>query len=187
MIAVIEGQVAIRRQDTSTILTTSGVGYEVYIPAATSARLENPGLVTFHIWHVIREADQRLYGFANRDDRDLAIEVANTDGVGPAKASALVHACGYTAIAAAVRTDDVAGLPKVKGLSADGVKKILAHLRTKGIKSVDERVPAAIGLYRALHGEPSQAAIGHIERLAGVRPDGSVQLLVTMAYSHVAL
>lgn len=170
--------------ETSTVFIAGGVGYEVRIPKATVDVLSKKG-APVHIWHVIREDSQTLYGFASRDDRDLAIAVADTDGVGPTKAASLVHACGYSAIASAVRTDDVAGLPKVKGLSADGVKKILAHLRTKGIKSVDERIPAAIGIYRALHGEPPQPAIGHIERLAGTRPDANPQLLVTMAYIAV--
>jgi Holliday junction DNA helicase RuvA len=73
------------------VLDIHGIGYKIFIPTNFFAKLPSVGdaLFLFISW-VIRENAQALYGFENKEGRDLFELLLTLSGIGPKTALALV-------------------------------------------------------------------------------------------------
>ncbi|HTC73401.1 MAG TPA: OB-fold domain-containing protein, partial [Solirubrobacteraceae bacterium] len=71
MIALLRGEVAVRRTDHVVILS-AGVGYRAAVSAQTLAHVPAVGeQVTLHTHLIVRDDALALYGFASEQERDL--------------------------------------------------------------------------------------------------------------------
>ncbi|HUR84352.1 MAG TPA: Holliday junction branch migration protein RuvA [Solirubrobacteraceae bacterium] len=137
MIALVRGEVAVRRTD-HVVLLTGGVGYRIAVSAETLRHVPAVGAtVALHSHLVVRDDALALYGFATEEERDLFLALIGVQSVGPKVALAVLSGGSPRELLTAVASGDVARLQSVQGIGKRTAERIVVELR--------EKVAGAIG------------------------------------------
>ena len=173
----------------SVILDVNGVGYEVYITAASSEKLPSPGhQVTLHIVESVSPygGSTSLYGFLSADDKDMFVLLKeNVPGAGAKKALEYLDKVSRSLFGfqTAVVHKDVASLTGEFGFTKKTADKIIAALKDKLIALPDSVIsgtkrtavpstPASDAIAGLLVlGYKEQHARAAIERVLSEQPD----------------
>ena len=92
MISQISG-VIVDRSDQQLVLDVAGLGYEVEVPLATAAALlQETGVVRLYTHFVVRDDAHTLFGFLEREGRDLFRALIKVNKVGPRLALSILSA-----------------------------------------------------------------------------------------------
>lgn len=130
MIAYLAGTVRELR-DHSAIVLTAGVGYEVFCPSATLAKLKLGQHAEFHTRFVVREDAQLLFGFADSDSVQIFELLTSVSGVGPKLGLALLSAMPVAALCAGLTVGDVKLLSSVSGVGKKTAERLVLELANK--------------------------------------------------------
>jgi Holliday junction DNA helicase RuvA len=132
MIARLEG-VLLERDGTTVIVDCNGVGYEVTCSAWTLLALPANGeRVILRVFTHAKENDVTLYGFLERNERELFDLLITVKNVGPASAIAILSG-GHAprALVEMIAGEDVAGLNRIKGVGKKTSEMLVVELREK--------------------------------------------------------
>jgi Holliday junction DNA helicase RuvA len=141
MIALVAGDVFVRRSDHVVIETASGVGYRLAVSAETLRQVPAAGESVSLLTHlVVREDALALYGFATEEERDLFLLLIGVQSVGPKMAQAVLSGGSPRELIAALAAGDVKRLTAVPGIGKRTAERIIVELREK-VGSVQD-VPA---------------------------------------------
>lgn len=138
MIAYLSGLVREIRE-TSAILVTSGIGFEVFCPATTLSRLKEGEQAELHTRHIVREDAQLLFGFIDTDSVRLFDLLVSVTGVGPKLGLALLSALPVSALAQGLLSGDAKLLASVSGVGKKTAERLVLELQHK----VPEHLAAA--------------------------------------------
>jgi holliday junction DNA helicase RuvA len=131
LIALVRGEVAVRRPD-HVVLLTGGVGYRLAVSAETLRQVPAiGGTVTLHSHLVVRDDALALYGFATEAERDLFLALVGVQSVGPKVALAVLSGGTPRELVAALAAADVARLQAVPGIGKRTAERIIVELREK--------------------------------------------------------
>jgi Holliday junction DNA helicase RuvA len=131
MIALISGEVAVRRGD-HVVVMCGGVGYRLAVSAETLRHVPRVGeSVTLHAHLVVRDDALSLYGFASEEERDLFLLLLGVPSVGPKMALAVLSGGPPRELLAAVAAGDGARLQAVPGIGKRTAERIVVELREK--------------------------------------------------------
>jgi holliday junction DNA helicase RuvA len=132
MIALIAGEVSVRRPDHVVVETASGVGYRLAVSAETLRHVPAAGESVSLLTHlVVREDALSLYGFATEEERDLFLLLIGVQGVGPKMAVAVLSGGAPRELVASVSAGDVKRLTAVPGIGKRTAERIIVELREK--------------------------------------------------------
>ncbi len=135
MIARVRGRV-LACEEQSVVVDVGGVGLEVFVPAPLAASLTEGDEVRLFTHMHVRENELSLYGFAEREERDLFRLLLTVSGIGPRVALALLSAMSVPAIYRAIVEEEPGLLSRVPGIGRKTAEKIVLELR--------DRVPAVV-------------------------------------------
>ncbi|MEY2745770.1 MAG: ATP-dependent helicase RuvA [Planctomycetota bacterium] len=121
----------VHKSGTRLVVEVHGVGYELSTPLG--ARYESKARVWTHL--VVREDAHLLYGFPDRDARELFRLLLTVRGVGPTSALAVLSGLARDELLDAVVRADHATLMKVKGIGRKTAEQIVLDLRDKAAKA----------------------------------------------------
>lgn len=114
------------------VLDVHGVGYRAAVPHSTLSRLPAPGGEAALFCHLhVREDALQLYGFADRQERDLFETLLTVGGVGPKVALQVLSALTPETFRRAVLYQDEALLQKVPGVGKKTAQRLLLELKDK--------------------------------------------------------
>lgn len=114
------------------LLNVNGLSYEVEVPLSTAFALPEIGeRVSLFTHFVVREDAQLLYGFLQRQDRDMFRVLIKINGVGPKLGIAILSGLESSALARCVADDDVSTLVKLPGIGKKTAERLLIELRDK--------------------------------------------------------
>ena len=131
MIALVRGEVAVRRGDHVVVLA-GGVGYRLAVSAETLRQVPALGKpVTLHSHLVVRDDALALYGFATEEERDLFLALIGVQSVGPKVALAVLSGGTPRELVRALASGDVARLQAVPGIGKRTAERIVVELREK--------------------------------------------------------
>jgi Holliday junction DNA helicase RuvA len=131
MIALLRGEVAVRRSDHVVVLSGS-VGYRAAVSAQTLAQVPAVGEeVTLHTHLIVRDDALALYGFASEQERDLFLMLLSVQAVGPKVALAVLSAGPPRALIASLAAGDAARFQAVPGIGKRTAERIIVELREK--------------------------------------------------------
>jgi len=141
MIALLRGEVAVRRADHVVVLA-GGVGYRLAVSAETLRHVPAVGKpVTLHSHLVVRDDVLALYGFAHEQERDLFLALIGVQSVGPKVALAVLSGGTPRELIGALASGDVARLQAVPGIGKRTAERIVVELREKvGGAALDEEI-----------------------------------------------
>jgi Holliday junction DNA helicase RuvA len=132
MIALVSGEVAVRRPDHVVIDTAGGVGYRLAVSAETLRHVPAVGRkVALHAHLVVRDDALALYGFATEEERDLFLLLLGVQSVGPKVALAVLGGGAPRDLVSALAAGDVARLQAVPGIGKRTAERIVVELREK--------------------------------------------------------
>jgi holliday junction DNA helicase RuvA len=131
MIAMLRGEVAVRRGDHVLILCEN-VGYRAAVSAETLRHVPPIGeQVTLHTHLIAREDSLTLYGFHSEHERDLFLMLLSVQAVGPKVALAVLSGGTPRELIAALAAGDVARFQAVPGIGKRTAERIIVELREK--------------------------------------------------------
>ena len=108
---------------TDAIVEACGVGYDLLISLSTFSKLQGSlgKPVKVFTCHQVREDDESLFGFADRSERSVFVQLISVSGVGPGSARMILSAI----------TGDVKKFKAVKGIGLKTAQRIIIDLKDK--------------------------------------------------------
>lgn len=122
------------------IVDVHGIGYKLLLPVNAFSRMpENGAEVVLYTSYIIRDTAHALYGFLNRQERDLFELLISVSGVGPKIGVSLLGHLGAVDLINAIRHAEVARLCKVPGIGKKTAERLILEIKDKlPINSSDE-------------------------------------------------
>ena len=131
MIALLQGEVAVRRAD-HVVVACGGVGYRLNVSAETLRHVPRVGEpASLHTHLIVRDDALLLYGFATEEERDLFLLLIGVQSVGPKMALAVLSGGPPRELLGAVAAGDTARLQAVPGIGKRTAERIVVELREK--------------------------------------------------------
>lgn len=131
MIAHLRGTLIEKHAD-RVVIDTGGVGYDVSIPVETHGSVGEPGeQVSLHVHTHVRENVIALFGFHDRQAKDLFEKFLDVSGVGPRLALALLSGLPTVDLLTAIRTGDAKRLIGIPGVGKRTGERIVLELKDK--------------------------------------------------------
>ncbi|WP_045210853.1 Holliday junction branch migration protein RuvA [Desulfonatronovibrio magnus] len=145
MIAYIQGTLLSTREKSCIILTSSGLGYEVFLTSQGMSELPGRGVsVEFFISSVIREDSFDLYGFLTEEERTTFNVLLNTPKLGPKTALAILSIYSPDRLKTVIASEDERMLAQVPGIGIKSARRILIDLKDKlNFVAADQAAPKA--------------------------------------------
>jgi len=130
MIDYIKGKIT---QITPTFLTVEAgdIGYFINISLTTFARLEGVSESKILVHEVIREDAHQLFGFADKEEREIFRLLISVSGVGASTARMMLSSLSPGEIEKAIIGADVHLLKSVKGIGLKTAERIIVDLKDK--------------------------------------------------------
>ena len=130
MIDYIKGTII---QITPAFLTieTSGVGYFINISLTSYSKLEGKKEYKLLVHEVIREDSHQLFGFADREEREIFRLLISVTGVGASTARVMLSSLSPSEIEKAILESEVNTLKGVKGVGLKTAQRIIFDLKDK--------------------------------------------------------
>jgi holliday junction DNA helicase RuvA len=116
---------------TSLNIETGGIGYFVNISVNTFAKLESKTEYKVLIHEVIREDAHQLFGFADKEERDIFRLLISVSGVGANTARMMLSSLSPLEIEKAIIGSNVNILKSVKGIGLKTAQRIIVDLKDK--------------------------------------------------------
>jgi Holliday junction DNA helicase RuvA len=160
VIALVAGEVAVRRPDHVVVETAGGVGYRLAVSAETLRQVPAVGRpVSLHAHLIVRDDALALYGFATEEERDLFLLLLGVQSVGPKVALAVLGGGPPRELVRALSAGDVARLTAVPGIGKRTAERIVVELREKvGAPEADGDGVAAAGITVTRGDDPKRVA-----------------------------
>jgi Holliday junction DNA helicase RuvA len=142
------------------IIEASGVGYKILISLGTFSEIEHKGgqAVKLYLYHLLREDDEALYGFAGKEERALFTLLISVSGVGPGTARMMLSSMSSEELQNAIVGQDVRKIKAIKGIGTKTAERIILELKDKIVKG-EGRPAATVGVNSAVRDEAFNALI----------------------------
>ncbi|BCJ88122.1 Holliday junction branch migration protein RuvA [Effusibacillus dendaii] len=130
MISFVEGIVEEVAAD-YVVFNVNGIGYQVFVTAATSLSLQPGAQERLHTQYHVREDAHLLYGFKTKNERNLFVRLQNVSGIGPKAALTIVGSAPVGDVVAAIQSEQADFLKKLPGIGAKTAQRIIIELKDK--------------------------------------------------------
>ena len=123
------------------VLDVGGVGYLVAATPSAVRKAAAGDEVALETYLHVREDALQLYGFSDRAERELFVQLLTVNGVGPKVALAIVSGSPAEELRRAIVRGDYARFQAIPGIGRKTAERIVLELREK--LGSDEVVPAS--------------------------------------------
>ncbi len=131
MIEILTGTL-LHKDPGKVILDCGGVGFSVFISSHTySALCDTGNKQTLFTFLKVREDDMTLYGFNDRKERELFLDLGTVSGVGTKTALQILSEIRYDRLSSAIATADVTLISQAHGVGKKTAQKIVFELKEK--------------------------------------------------------
>src|SRR5579884_2708535 len=126
------------------VLDVGGVGYLVAATPSALRKAEGVDEVTVETYLHVREDALQLYGFAERAERELFVQLLSVNGVGPKVALAIVSGSPAEELRGAIVREDAARFQAIPGIGKKTAERIVLELKEKiGAAAVSSIAPSS--------------------------------------------
>ncbi len=192
MIEYLKGEIAELTPATA-IIECCGVGYEASITLNTYSALQGKKDTRLYIYEVIREDAHLLYGFSNKQERELFLQLISVSGIGGNTARTILSAFTVNELCEAIATGNEVAIKSVKGIGLKTAQRLIVDLKDKikgiGSSSGTAVLPATAdndvmeGAVAALVmlGFPSTAANKAVQSIMKSEPGMTIEQVIKQA------
>lgn len=133
MITHLNGRL-VEKTPTYIVVECNGVGYEVKISLNTYSSIGSDEAIKIYTQFVVREDAQILYGFFEKEEREMFNFLVSVSGIGPSTAMIMLSSLNPSEIAHAITSEDVKTIQSVKGIGAKTAQRVIIDLKDKMLK-----------------------------------------------------
>lgn len=130
MFEYIKGEIA-ELKPTAVVIETGQIGFTLNISLNTYAKIEGQPNAKLFIHEVIREDAFSLYGFAEKEERDIFLLLISVSGVGANTARTILSSFSVAELCSIIRSENVNQLKGVKGIGLKTAQRIIIDLKDK--------------------------------------------------------
>lgn len=116
---------------TIAILDLNGIGYQLFISLNTYSAIQGKKEIKLYVYEVIREDAHLLYGFAEKVERELFLQLISVSGIGGQTARMILSAFTPSELTGIIRDENVRMLKSVKGIGPKAAQRIIVDLKDK--------------------------------------------------------
>ena len=127
------------------VLDVGGVGYLVAATPSAIRKADGVDEVVVETYMHVREDTLQLYGFAERAERELFIQLLSVNGIGPKVALAIVSGSPADDLRRAIVREDIARFQAIPGIGKKTAERIVLELKEKLAASVSIAPANGIG------------------------------------------
>jgi holliday junction DNA helicase RuvA len=113
------------------ILDVGGVGYLVAATPSAMRKADGAEEVTVETYLHVREDVMQLYGFAERAERELFVQLLSVNGIGPKVALAIVSGSPAEELRRAIVRGDAVRFQAIPGIGKKTAERIVLELKEK--------------------------------------------------------
>ena len=197
MIEYLRGELAELTPATA-IIECCGVGYETSITLNTYSALQGKKEVKVYIYEVIREDAHHLFGFSNKQERELFLLLISVSGIGGNTARTILSAFTVNELCSAIAEGNEVAIKSVKGIGLKTAQRLIVDLKDKikGIYEVpagsvapvvamnNENIDGAVQAL-AMLGFPVSAANKVVQSIAKSEPGATIEQLIKLALKQL--
>ncbi len=116
----------------SVTIETGGIGYAVSVSDNTAYKLPRTGAETLlYLYLQVREDEVGLYGFIDREEKEMFLKLIQITGIGPKAAIGILSGMTPDKLAIAIVTNDVKSISKIKGVGKKTAERMVLELKEK--------------------------------------------------------
>ena len=130
MYEFIEGEI-IEKSPAQLVIKAGQIAYLLNISVNTYSKIGDQTSGKFYLHHVQREDAQLLYGFIEKEERELFRLLITVSGVGANTARLILSSMTPSEIRNAILSGNVVALQNIKGIGAKSAQRIIVDLRDK--------------------------------------------------------
>jgi Holliday junction DNA helicase RuvA len=108
-----------------------GVGYEVHISLNTYTAIQDKSSGLLYVWLQVKEDAHTLYGFADKAEKEIFLQLISVSGVGAATARMMLSYIRPEEVINAIASGNVKLLESVKGIGKKTAERLILELREK--------------------------------------------------------
>ena len=187
MIEYLKGELAELTPATA-IIECCGVGYETSITLNTYSALQDKKSVKVYIYEVIREDTHQLFGFSNKQERELFLLLISVSGIGGNTARTILSAFTVNELCDAIFTGNEAAIKSVKGIGLkDKIKGIGSDVQGTATTVVAPNNDVIDGAVSALImlGFPAAATNKVVQAIVKSEPSATVEQVIKLALKQL--
>ena len=113
------------------VLDVGGVGYLVAATPTVLRKADGAEEIVVETYLHVREDAMQLYGFADRAERELFIQLLTVNGIGPKVALAIVSGSPADELRRAIVREDIARFQVIPGIGKKTAERIVLELKEK--------------------------------------------------------
>ena len=137
MYAYLEGKFTMKNP-AQVYVDINGVGYELNISLNTYAHIQNLDQGKLFTYLQIKEDGHTLYGFFDKVEKEMFIQLISVSGIGAATARMMLSHLKPEEVSKAIVQNNVKLLESVKGIGKKTAERLVLELRDKVNKAVSD-------------------------------------------------
>jgi Holliday junction DNA helicase RuvA len=130
MLAYLQGKF-VNKSPAQVVVDVQGVGYEVNISLNTYSSISDLQEGRLHTFLQIKEDAHTIYGFFEKEEKDIFILLISVSGVGASTARMMLSSLKPDEIAKAIMSGDVRLLESIKGIAKKSAQRLVLELKDK--------------------------------------------------------
>ncbi|MDR3184953.1 MAG: Holliday junction branch migration protein RuvA [Prevotellaceae bacterium] len=120
---------------TCVVVEAGSIGYAVNISLQTYSSIGNLKEVQLWIHHIVREDAELMFGFFEKEEREIFRLLTGVSGIGPNTARMILSSLTSGEVRAAIMQDDIRRLQSIKGIGMKTAQRLVVELKDKIIKT----------------------------------------------------
>lgn len=128
MYEYIKGKI-VNQESNYIVLDNNGIGYLVYVSNPYSFELDKEYIV--YTYQYVREDENTLYGFKNKEEKDLFLKLIDVKGLGPKMALPILATGSIAGIIDAIERENILYLKKFPKIGDKVARQIVLDLKGK--------------------------------------------------------
>lgn len=118
--------------DGGVVLENGGIGYEIYASNFTLSNFENATAeIKVYIFYHQKEDGVTLYGFCDKNEKDIFLKLISVSGVGPKGAMSILSNIKPNELTKVIAMQDINALSSVKGIGKKTAERLVVELKDK--------------------------------------------------------